>query len=75
MKKYEDRICEKCGRLVKADEYGSYVYFPCRQCNDEFWDKWYQLPKVKMVGNAFLHTDAHKALIKEYHKEDYFKNK
>jgi len=67
-----NRYCLKCGRLVKSDEYGSRVYFPCRLCNDEFWGKWYQLPPVKKVGNVFLHTDAHTALIKEYHKEDYF---
>lgn len=70
--KNKDRICEKCGRLVKAGEYGSQVYFPCRQCNDEFWEKWYQLPKVKKVGDDWIRTEAHDALIKEYHKEDYF---
>jgi len=48
------------------------VYFPCRQCNDEFWAKWYQLPKVKKNGDVFLRTAAHDALIEEYHKEDYF---
>jgi tRNA(Ile2) C34 agmatinyltransferase TiaS len=71
--KYQDRICKKCGRLVKANEYGSHVYFPCRECNDEFWEKWYKLPKVRKVENKFLYTDEHIRLIKEYYKEDYFK--
>jgi len=48
------------------------VYFPCRQCNNEFWAKWHQLPKVKKVGDSWQHTEAHDLLIKEYHKEEYF---
>ncbi len=69
---YKDRICEKCGRLVKGNESGSYVYFPCKECNNEFWEKWYQLPPVKKIGNEFVKTEAHLQLIKEYHKENYF---
>lgn len=74
-RKYPDRTCLKCGRLVKGDEYGSHVYFPCKQCNDKFWDIWYTLPKVSKVGDTFVLTEEHIKLIKEYHKEDYFKLK
>ena len=71
---YKDRICEKCGRLVKAGEWGSHTYYPCRQCNDEFWQKWYQLPKIKKIDTNFgTLSNEQLNLIHEYHKEDYFK--
>lgn len=66
-------LCGHCGRLVKAGEYGGFVSFPiCPKCNRQFWAKWYQLPKCKKVENGWIRTEAHDALIKEYHKEEYF---
>jgi hypothetical protein len=45
MARTPDRTCVKCGKLVKGNEYGSQVYFPCRECNDEFWAKWGSVAK------------------------------
>ncbi len=64
--KYEDRVCKKCGIIIRSN------YQTCWGCNNEFWKKWYKLPKVQKVNGEFVHTEEHIKLIKEYYKEDYF---
>lgn len=74
--------CKKCGKIFDSFDHDSYdgaedctnPYKICEDCNDEFWDKWYKLPKCKKVNGKFIRTDAHNSLIKEYFKEDYFTN-
>lgn len=72
---YKDRICKRCGVLVKGDEYGSHAHYPCRACNREFWQKWYLLPAVINYGGRWDLPEEHLALIREYNKEGYFKIK
>ena len=75
-----DRICKKCGKIFDAfnietydgDEGCTDPYIICRDCNDEFWGKWYNLPKVQYADGKFMRTEAHDALIKGYFKETYF---
>ena len=75
-----DRICKKCGKIFDAFNIETYdgdkdctdPYIICRDCNDEFWGKWYNLPKVQYADGKFSRTAAHDALIKEYFKETYF---
>lgn len=73
---YNDFNCKKCGRLVKKGEYSSHVYYPiCPDCNNQFWNKWYLLPKCKKVEGEWVRTPAHTKLIQEYYKESYFNMK
>lgn len=75
-----DRICKKCGKMFDAFNIETYdgdkgctnPHIICRGCNDEFWEKWYNLPKVQKIGNKLLKTESHNDLIKEYYKEDHF---
>lgn len=72
--------CKKCGELFNSFDHDSYdgdtdctdPYQICMSCNDEFWVKWYQLPKCKLIDSVWYYTYAHFLLIKEYHKENYF---
>lgn len=73
--------CIKCGELFDSFNHDTYdgidgcyePYVICEKCNNEFWEKWYKLPKVQKIGNKFLKTESHTDLIKEYHKEGYFR--
>jgi len=45
----------------------------CKEfCNNEFWDKWYSLPKCKKIKGKWVRAPAHIELIQEYYKESYF---
>jgi hypothetical protein len=75
------RPCKKCGELFDAFNHDTYdgdegcyePYIICEKCNDEFWNKWYQLPKVKKLDGIWQLTEEHDILIKEYQKESDFK--